>query len=179
VTPDGTRLLASEGTRDVTIISLDGTHTVRQLIATPAIERNPVVSPDARWLAYESNGSGRFEVFVVPYPDTKSSGPHLIAAGSRPHWARRSNELFYVAPGGALLSVRPDPQGGTWNNPVQIFDGRYATEMAMSGRTYDVSADGRRFLMVKEPSIDPATAPRLVVVRNWTEELKRLAPTTH
>jgi len=115
----------------------------------------------------------------VPFPDTKSSGPHLIAGGTRPLWARRSNELFYVAPGGALMSVRPDAQGGTWNNPVQVVDRRYATETPMSGRNYDVSADGQRFLMVKEPPVDPAKPPRIVVVQNWPEELNRLAPTAH
>jgi len=178
VTPDGTRLLAAYRS-DVTTVSLDATHDVQQLIHTPAVERNPVVSPDNRWMAYESNRSGRFEVFIVPFPDTKSSGPHLIAGGTRPLWARRSNELFYVAPGGALMSVRPDAQGGTWNNPVQVVDRRYATETPMSGRNYDVSADGQRFLMVKEPPVDPAKPPRIVVVQNWPEELNRLAPTAH
>jgi len=179
VTPDGTRLLASYGSRDVTMISLDGTHRVQPLIRTAATVRNAVVSPDDRWLAYESNVSGRFEVFVVPFPDTKSSGPHLIADGTRPLWARRSNELFYVAPGGAIMSVRTDTHGGTFDNPVKVVDAGYLTESRVSGRFYDVSADGTRFLMIKEPPVDPATAPRLVVIANWAEDLKRLAPTAH
>jgi hypothetical protein len=100
------------------------------------------------------------------------------AGGTRPLWARNGQELFYVAPTGALMAVRVDARGGAWSagSPVKMFDGVYATGAPGSGRNYDVSLDGQRFLMVKEPA-NQAAAPQIVVVQNWFEELKRLAPT--
>ena len=75
------------------------------------------------------------------------------------------------------MAARVHPRGATWSaeSPVKLFAGPYATGAPSEGRNYDVSADGKRFLMVKE-SATQAAAPQIVVVLNWSEELKRLAP---
>jgi hypothetical protein len=91
--------------------------------------------------------------------------------------------LLYLAPDGALMSVRVEP-GAIWtaSTPTKLFDGRqYYTGGGATNipRTYDVSPDGKRFLMIK-PSGTPEQAqavPSIVVVENWQEELKRLVPT--
>ena len=101
-----------------------------------------------------------------------------VAGGTRPLWARNGQELFYVAPGGALMAARVDTRGGgTWSagSPAKVLEGPYVTESpGRTARSYDVSVDGKRFLMVKE---SPADAPRIVVVQNWLEELKQRVPT--
>ena len=106
--------------------------------------------------------------------------------GIQPLWARNGRELFYLAPSGALMGVRVEP-GTTWraDAPTTVLDGQYLLGGALFGgapflvRTYDVSLDGKRFLMIKEAgATGPAVAPAsIVVVQNWTEELKRLVPT--
>ena len=160
------------------MVALDGTRRVQPLLETPSVERNGIVSPDGRWLAYESDSSGRFEIYVRPFPNV-SAGQWLIstAGGTRPLWAPNGQELFYVAPGGAAHGGRVDARGGTWSagSPAKVVEGPYATEGVRDSRTYDVSTDGQRFLMIKQPA-NEATAPQIVVVQHWLEELKRLVP---
>ena len=93
VTPDGLRLIFTETfsntSDDVMQMTLDGTRRVTPLVQSPFVERNGVVSPDGRWLAYEANDSGRFEIYVRPFPDV--NGGHWrvsTAGGTRPLWAR-------------------------------------------------------------------------------------------
>jgi dipeptidyl aminopeptidase/acylaminoacyl peptidase len=178
VTPDGKRVIYSIGGRDLMMMTLDQTHRVEPLVQTPANERNGIVSPDGRWLAYESDNSGPFEVYVRPFPDTGGQWLLSAAGGFRPVWAPNGRELFYEAPGGAIMVVQIDAVGGVWKtagNPAKIVDGRYVTSGG-SIRNFDVSADGKRLLMVKEAAAGPGSTPQIVVVQNWTEELKRLAP---
>ncbi len=177
MTPDGKQVLFSPAGQDEMVLALD-THRVQPLIQTPASERNGVVSPDGRWLAYESDSSRQFEIYVVPFPNV-SAGQWKIstAGGTRPLWAPRGQELFDVTPDGALMAVPVDARDATWSagSPVKVIEGPYATGAPMTARNYDVSTDGQRFLMVKQPA-NQAPAPQIVVVHNWTTELKRLAP---
>jgi serine/threonine-protein kinase len=203
VSPDGTRLVFSElapaTAFDVMQLPLDEarpssgsvrTEFVAQrqaapLVQTPSEERNGEVSPDGRWLAYEANDSGRFEIYVRPFPEvTRGRWQVSTGGGTRPLWARSGQEVFYLAPTGAVMRVAVASNlAWTATTPTQLFAGRYyAGSVAILGRTYDVSADGRRFLMIKPGagigvSDDATTAPtNLVVVQNWLEELKRLVP---
>src|SRR5262249_37767639 len=151
ITPDGTRVLFSMGGQDQLVLTLDATRGVRPLVQTPFNERNGVVSPDGRWVAYESDSSGRFEIYVRPFPDA-CAGQRLIstAGGTRPLFERSGRELFFVALDGAIMAVAVDPHGGAWNSesPQKVVEGSYATLSSAGGRTYDVSADGKRFLLV-------------------------------
>jgi serine/threonine-protein kinase len=181
LSPDGNRLVgwrSTAGTGDLMLITLND-RRVQPLVATRFIDRNGAVSPDGRWLAYDSNPSGETQVYVRPFPDV-AGGQWQISTdgGSQPAWGRDGQELFYVARDGGLRSVRVS-RDATWvaGAPTKLFDRRYyfgAT--AESGRTYDVAKDGR-FLMIKDAAPDPAAAPTsIVVVQNWFEELTRLAP---
>ena len=173
-------LFALTGNQDLAKVSLDGTRRVQSLLNHPSVERNGIVSPDGLWLAYESDSSGRFEIYVRPFPNV-DAGQWLISTGggTRPLWSPngREPELFYVAPGGALMASRVHPRDGGWSadRPTRIVDGRYATEGVRDRRSYDVSPDGRRFLMIKQATND-VTAPQIVVVQHWLEELRRLVP---
>jgi serine/threonine-protein kinase len=156
----------------------------RRLVATPAEEHNAEISPNGQWLAYQSNRSGVFEVYVRPFPDVES-GEWLVstAGGTEPLWAHDSRELFYRGPKGAVMRVSIAP--GSWkaSTPTRLFD---ASSYALGAigtftvsRTYDVSPDGQKFLMIK-PSENPAqssTVQQIVIVQNWFEELKAKVPT--
>jgi serine/threonine-protein kinase len=177
VTPDGKQLLLSYRARDVMVLPLDSPRRPQPLIETPFNERNGVVSRDGRWLAYESDSSGRFEIYVRPFPNVNDGQWKVsTAGGTRPLWAPSGPELFYVEPGGALMAARTDARGSVWSasSPSKIVEGPYMTGGSVSGRTYDVSPDGRRFLMVKRPA--NRASPQIVIVQNWFEELRRLVP---
>ena len=184
ITPDGAAALFYGVTptmgRDLLQLALDGTHRVTPLLQTKFDELNGIVSPDGRWLAYESNSSGTFEIYVQPFPNGGGGQRQVSTAGGRqPLWARSGKDLFYVGAEGTLLRVSVEASGATWNNgtPTKLLEGRYFSS-GSAGRTYDVSPDGQRFLMIKAPGIDPsAPPPALIVVQHWTEELKRLVPT--
>lgn len=177
VTRDGTRVIFSQAGRDVMALVLDGTRRVESLVQTPFNERNGIVSPDGRWLAYESDSSGRFEIYVQPFPDVKAA-QWLISTdgGTRPLWMPGGQELIYVAPDGALMAVPVDARGGIWHagTPGKVLEGPYLTGGSNSGRTYDVSKDGRRFLVVRRLADQPR--PQIIVVQNWFEELTALVP---
>jgi serine/threonine-protein kinase len=153
---------------------------VTPLLQTSFAELNGIVSPDGRWVAYESNSSSSFEIYVRPFPNTGGGQWQVSTAGGRqPLWARSGKELFYIGADGALLRVPVEARGATWSagTPTKIFDRRYFVGNSVGSRTYDVSSDGQRFLMIKTPGSDSGTAPLLVVVQHWDEELKRLVPT--
>ena len=151
------------------------------LLQTKFEELNGIVSPDGRWLAYESDSPGRREIYVRPFPNVGGGQWQVsTAGGTRPLWARSGKELFYVGPDGALLRVPVEASGATWNagTPTKLLEGRYFTGGVSTGRTYDVSPDGQRFLMIKAPGTDATAAPpSLIVVQHWDEELKRVVPT--
>jgi|KBSSwiStaDraftv2_1062776.scaffolds.fasta_scaffold02454_14 serine/threonine-protein kinase len=182
--PDGTQLLVhgDPGGRqvdDIGIVSLEREldRPVTPLLATPFEEENAEVSPDGQWLAYESNESGQLEVYVRPFPKIDAGRWQVsTGGGSQPVWAHNGRELFYRS-GDAVMSVPVETSATfTFRNPVMLFKGDYAP--SLGGRNYDVSPDGKRFLMLKVGASAAAQAPpaRFTVVENWFEELKRLAP---
>ena len=185
ITPDGKAVLFSESTptmgTDLLQVALDETHLVTPLVQTKFDEFNGVVSPNGRWLAYDSNISGDvLEIYVRPFPNV-AGAPLLVSTkgGTRPLWAPDGKELFYVGADSSLWRVPMEASGATWNagTPVKLFDGRYLSAGTL-GRTYDVSPDGQRFLMIKAPGTDAGVGPpAIVVVQHLDEELKRLVPT--
>jgi Tol biopolymer transport system component len=185
VSSDGTRVLfweaAPKTATDVMMLTLDKDRRVQPLIQGPLVDRNPELSPDGQWLAYESNDAGQPQVFVRPFPDVNKGKIQISTVGGvQPLWARNGQELFYIALDGALMSV-PVERGTTWaaGTPTKVIDvPYYRGGGGNDSRMYDVSPDGKRFLMIKQDVSSDQPAPRIVVVQNWLEELKRLVPTT-
>ncbi len=179
---DGSRILYSDGTGPK-LLRLDGEPRVSSLL--PLVGRgggDAELSPDERWMAYVALYSDTPQIFVSPFPDGKASRTLVTpAGGSQPRWARDGRTLFYTGLDGTLMSVSVDPNVPIrFGPPVQVLKKAYYGGITVLSRlgTYDVAADGR-FLMLKD--VDDATAVRrtqIVVVRNWIEELKRLAPVT-
>jgi eukaryotic-like serine/threonine-protein kinase len=156
------------------------TAAVETLLATPAAEVNPEVSPGGNFVAYQSDESGRFEIYVRPYPQL-SNGRWQVSTGggTMPVWTRDGKELIYLDAATHLTAAPVETTGSTFHagTPTTLVSTAYATPD--SNRSYDVSPDGQRFLVIKEGGTGNETAvpAGLVVVQNWSEELKRLVPT--
>ena len=143
----------------------------RELVVTDANEMGPVLSPDDRWLAYRSNESGRFEVYVVPFeaPDSRRF-PVSTNGGTEPVWSRDGSELFYRNAAGEMVAaeIAPGPTFSVSGTTVLFPAGRFRIHGAHA--QYDVARDGR-FLMITEPP-----PGRIVVVLNFLEELRTRVP---
>jgi serine/threonine-protein kinase len=184
VTADGSSVVLREEARpgtgtDLMLLRLDSGRQLRPLLATTASELNGEVSPDGRWLAYESDQAGQFEIYVRPFPDTDAGGPWQVSTGGgrQALWARNGRELFYRTSNGAVVGVSVTAGAAVFRAgaPTVLIDGPYlAGTGAHVGRTYDVAPDGARFLMIKEGG--STGLPVINVVLNWQEELKRLIP---
>src|SRR6185503_10588707 len=181
--PDG-RLLFSEEVpghgRDILALSLQ-TKRVEPLVATPAADLTAAVSPDGRFIAYDSNESGQFEVYVRPYPNVADRRWQISADGGRePLWSRDGRELYYRDLMGALraASVTVEPDFALGPIDTLLRGGTYMGGGPYGGaRSYDLSIDGSRFLMLKPVSADDGRPFSMVMVLGWFQELERLVPT--
>jgi serine/threonine-protein kinase len=156
------------------------------LLPGPQSQGNAEVSPDGHWLAYESDESKRLEVYVRPFPNVDAGRWQVSTdGGSRPTWLKNGRELYYQvgSSGDAATKIMAvSVETGTTPHlgiPHVVVEGPYLSPLA--GRPYDVTADGKRFLMIKaaEPPRSTTTSPQpqLMVVLNWSEELKQRVPT--
>ncbi len=184
LTPDGKLLayvdLDPISRRDIWLLPLDGERMPRVFLKTSFNELFPSFSPDGRSLAYVSDQSGQNEVYVQPYPGPGERWQISTDGGTEPLWSRDGRELFYRNLDRVLVvPMRPGTGPG---KPKLVFQGPYLfsgdVPALSSNRQYDVSPDGRTLLMIKSSERELAAAPILVVL-NWFEELKRLAPARH
>ncbi len=171
--PDGKMLVYTEfsPTResDLWILPLEGDRKPRPFLNTPFSESDAAVSPDGRWLAYQSNESGRFEIHVQPFPGGGRKWQVSTDGGFLPLWARDARELFFRR-GDAMMASGVNTAGEfSSQTPRMLFEGRY-------DGGYDISRDGRRFLMMKGTEQESAPT-QWTLVLNWLEEVKRRAPT--
>jgi len=132
-------------------------------------------SPDGRWMAYNSNESGRFEVYVQPYPGPGGKWQISTDGGMDVRWSANGRELTYRN-GDKMMAVDITTQPAfSAGKPKMLFEGPYVPP-SPNNSFYDLSADGQRFLMVK-PTEQAQAATQIVVVQNWFEELKQKVPT--
>jgi serine/threonine-protein kinase len=135
-------------------------------------------SPNGRYLAYQSaeGEPGQSEVYVRPFPQVDSGRWQIsTAGGTRPTWARSGRELFYLDASNTLTAVAVQTSRSTFSagKPAKVFDAKYSTPFPP--RSYDVSADGKRVLLLKDSAAGDrnATPVSMVVVEHWFEELKQ------
>jgi serine/threonine protein kinase/Tol biopolymer transport system component len=189
---DGSTLLFGQvstgtGNYDIGMLSMAGDdRTPKLLLQGEYNEKDPMISPDGRWLAYMSNESGQYEIFVRPFPDVDSGGKRQVSrnGGNNPLWSPDGQELFYrngdkimVVP----VEIKPAFRLG---NPEVLFEGPYF-QVSLSNAaitSWDITQDAKRFLMMKEAEAieeDSAQrAPRKInIILNWFEELKERVPT--
>jgi len=178
--PDGqllafTELDPSMG-RDIWVLPLSDRKS-QLFLRTPSNESSPRFSPDGQWLAYVSDESGRYEVYVQPYPGPGGKWQVSTEGGTEPVWNRSGRELFYRGGNNKMMAVeittRPSFAAGS---PKLLFEaGQYMPPtgpFSYPFPNYDVSPDGQRFLMITKES----KPPQINVVLNWFEELKRRMP---
>jgi eukaryotic-like serine/threonine-protein kinase len=175
--PDGQTLaFLRVGQIDVWMLSLNE-RKAKPFLATPFSEGAPRFSPDGRWLAYVSNESGRYEVYVLAYPGLGGKLQISTDGGTEPVWNPKGRELFYRS-GNKMMVVDVVTQPTfTAGKPRVLFQGQFLPSPA-TAPNYDVSPDGQRFLMLKAAEPEGEEPTQINVVFNWFEELKRRVPTT-
>ncbi|MBI3567056.1 MAG: PD40 domain-containing protein [Gemmatimonadetes bacterium] len=173
------RLQSGGPTRDLMLQRLgDGTFTPLVADSTFA-EVFPALSPDGRWLAYASNETGHFEVYVRPFPDVNARRVQVSqAGGTEPRWAHSGKELFFRNGTGALVAATVVP-AATFALGAQtvLFDGgQFYSVGNQEARSYDVAPGDQRFVFMRTVApVGPsaATLDKLVQVTNWAAEVQR------
>jgi serine/threonine-protein kinase len=179
-TRDTTRLIVRYGTpptRDIMLWQRGKDSAITPLITTPQYEEvMPALSPDGRWIAYQSNESGRNEVYVRPFPKVDDGRWQVSRnGGGFPLWAHSGRELFFKAQGDSLMVALLNPGARfSTDEPHLLFR---TTGLEISGstnRVYDISPDDRRFVAIRlagGAQSAAGTRPNLIRVDNWFTEL--------
>ena len=165
---------------------MEGERSWTPLLATDASEIDPVISPDGQWIAYASDETGRFEVYVQRFPELGLRQQISTDGGLRPAWSPDGRALFYLGTRGgggpdemAVVTIDPGPPLSV-GTPEVLFDYLpYYFDRRGPGRHYDVDPNGQRFLMLSNTtSGDGGTVltPQINVVLNWTQELLERVP---
>jgi Tol biopolymer transport system component len=141
-------------------------------LSTPATEVLGNFSPDGHWLAYVSDESGKQEAYVQPFPASGGKWQISTARGREPVWSSDGKEIFYVTAQDSsnrlmAVDVKTSP-GFEAGAPKVLFEVRLKS---MLGRRYDVSRDGKRFLL--NVAIGEVKSNPITLVQNWTAELKK------
>lgn len=151
------------------------------MLASPSRNLGGVdVSPDGRWVAYNSAESGKLQIHVDAFPGPGPRYQVSIDGGLSPIWRGDGRELFYMAFGGETqgdaevrvmaVDVALQPTTLAFGKPRQLFAGRYSVNGPARG--YDVSRDGQRFLLLKPRERKADVVTQISVVQNWTGMLK-------
>ena len=181
-TPDGTAVVFEQrgAGMDLGMLSLDGKRTSTMLLDSEFTERNAALSRDGRWLAYQSDESGRFEIYVRPFPDVNAGRWQISTDGGEwPLWSPDGDELFYRGPSGLMAQTFETDPTFTPGTLTQLFAWEF---VGPQNRRMAVSPDGTRFLLFKnalpetDDGEDAAPEPQIILVENWFEELKARVP---
>ena len=178
VSPDGRLfpfVLATPG-GELWTVTLQGSPEARRYFANGFNLGHPTLSPDGRWMAYDSDESGGgVDVFIQSFPDPQRKRVKVSPAhGSEPTWTKGGRELVYRE-GTKVIAVSIDRETGASGPPQVLFSGPYPDNPGWTRpRSYDVTPDGERFLLTKQ--LGEQASPRIVVVLNWFTELRAKVP---
>jgi Tol biopolymer transport system component len=166
----------SAGSRDIFALRMGRDTVPRPLLTGPYDEDSPALSPDGRWLAYVSEETGRREVFVRPFPDVDSGKWQVsTTGGASPVWAHSGRELFFMNGSRELVSQGIASGAAFQRGELRVLFSLAGYREVPFGRSFGVSMDDRRFLMVR-PKAGIGTERDLVpvVVENWMDEVDRI-----
>jgi len=185
---DGGKTLVLTGWREgyasgIGMLSMERVPKFKILLDEVYHESQPQISPDGRWMAYTSYESGSDEIYIRPFPDVNAGRRQISRnGGDSPLWSRDGREIFYRNGNSDIaVSVKTSPTL-IFETPRTLFQGTYVSRVNSPGswdlETWDISPDGKRFLMIKESSAGgTGGAPRKInIVLNWFEELKQRVP---
>lgn len=153
--------------RDILAVPMGADRTVVPIVTGPYTDMMPRLSPDGRWLAYQTNETGRFEIYVRPFPASGARVQVSDKGGSEPMWGRSGRSLYFRGPVGEVVEVSVTTGDEFSIGPSSVvLTGDYLTDA--SHPNYDVSPDGR-LLMLKRAGAESQT----IIVHNWRAELRR------
>jgi serine/threonine-protein kinase len=158
---------------DIGAMTVAAPGAVRPVVASDFAEFEAALSPNGRWLAYASNRTGILEIWVQGYPE---GVPVRVSTngGHEPQWSADGRELFYLQ-GAAMMAVPVETEHEfSFGAPALLFTGPFF--QSPTSRSYDVAHDGRFLMIEPTPSENTVGAASIVVVQNWTEELKQRVP---
>ncbi|MDH4349467.1 MAG: hypothetical protein OEW17_11720, partial [Gemmatimonadota bacterium] len=169
---DGRWLVYRTTSRDIFARRTSGDTTPVPLLVTPGFQEiEPTLSPDGRWLAYASNESGRFEVYVRPFPDTDRAKWQVSTDGAAdPLWSHSGRELFFNSNAAAVIAVEVLPGTTfTMGKRTTLFS---ASQSASGPRSWDITPDDQRFVMIQLAGNEGTQNRELLVVENFFPELQ-------
>jgi len=176
-TPDGKWLLYSSGVpSDIMALPIEGSRTPKPVLTnTQYAERSASISPDGRFIAYQSDESGAFQVYVRPFPDVDQGRWQISSSGGTlPLWAPTGKELVFSDSENRIISVPVTTQPTfAFGRPVPLVN--FSDRPASVYRNYDFAPDGSRLVLVKDPSRSRGST-QFVVTLNWFDELRRRLP---
>ncbi len=126
-------------------------------------------SPDGHWVVYESDESGRSEIYIAPFPGPGGKRQVSASGGSQPRWRRDGKEIFFLAPDGKLMAAEVIGQGESLE--IVTVRALFQTRVTGPGYQYDVAVDGQRFLI--NTLVDQKVTTPITLVQNWTAGLKQ------
>lgn len=172
--PDGMHILYERTTEATRLWVADMPQlTTRALLKGPETTKNGQFSPEGNWVAYTSNASGNWEIYVTSFPDAHGKWQVSNGGGTQPRWRGDGKELFYLAADGKMMAV-PLTVGGNFNSgaPAALFQASVREQVAGSELvSYDVSKDGQRFLINSQ--LEKAETKPMMVILNWREDLEK------
>jgi eukaryotic-like serine/threonine-protein kinase len=171
-TREGKYLIVRTFGRAVYAVPMVGERTARMLADTPFVEDQSQVSPDGQWIAFNSDESGRWEVYVARFPEFTDKRQVSSAGGMQPRWRRDGRELFYLSPDGLIMAAETGAGARTDRQMFGAPRPLFQTHLSPSPNVpqYDVLADGSRFLV-----LEPARSggEPITFVLNWATGLRR------
>jgi eukaryotic-like serine/threonine-protein kinase len=168
---DGRLLIYGSNGLDILSLAIFGDRKPALFVKSEFLKTNARLSPDGRWMAYQSNDAGRADVYVQSFPNASDKWKVSPTGGTTPRWRGDSKELYYAAPDRKLMSVsiRSSPTKLELSSPVPLFD--LAPQSGFPLRQgYDVTRDGQRFLVTSP--LESSDTPITVVV-NWAAGIKK------
>jgi Tol biopolymer transport system component len=135
----------------------------RALVRSSGADTKPAISPDGRWIAYQSDVSGRAEIYLVTFPDGLTTRQVTFGGGTKPAWSPNGKTLYFIASQG-LVSVSVSSGGTVTGKPAVVYDKPFGQSDPIA-RDYAVAADGR--ILIVEPSERRPTVSHLQVIANW------------
>jgi len=170
---DGKHLIyALTGARAFQLWKLDlAQRRASPLLTSEFSQMHPALSPDGRWIAYASEETGKYEVYVQRFPEGGAKRQISVSGGAEPRWRRDGRELFYLTADWLMAAaIHATPASLAPDRPVELFAVRPASRPQIYRRNYDVTADGQRFLV--NSVADAQAPPSITVVTDWRSRLR-------
>src|SRR5262249_11637664 len=173
LSPDGKRLIytsSGEVGRGLRVLSLDGSASPRSFLEKPTALTGSQISPDGRYVAYESWENGRPSIFIRPFPEGEGQWEVATNHTESPRWSPRGGELFYLdnsGPKTRLMSIPVETKGQlTVGKPRELFSLEKIDENRLDFKALSVNSDGQRFVFVR-PLTKTRRHGNIIVVQNW------------